>query len=185
MILPDRAEEGPAPPGMAMAASGSNPTSTDCFPPRSTVMTCVTTLLPLADSTVCMPGLTRNSCGPAPVMTTSSPSTFTLTSGSFTLMTIVPSAVRMRRTVATKSDPAAPSATSAQQADGRDGEPALAGTLRAVDRIRRLPALRLAEVGEAAAEQVGDLGGRLEPLGRVLGVEPGDDRLEPVGDVRD
>ena len=66
--------------------------------------------------TVCIPGLTRSSWSPVPVMTTSSPSTFTFTSGSLTRRTIVPSAVRMRSTVATNSDPAAPSATSASRA---------------------------------------------------------------------
>ena len=39
------------------------------------------------------------------------------------------------------------------------------------------------QVREERFEQLGHLGGGLEPLGRVLGVEPRDDRRQPGGDV--
>ena len=52
------------------------------------------------------------------------------------------------------------------------------------DHFRKRDQGRLLNVGQALAQQVGDFVGRLEPRGRVLGVQPGDDRGQPVGNVR-
>ena len=42
---------------------------------------------------------------------------------------------------------------------------------------------RLLHVSQAALQQVGNLGGRLEPLRRILGVEFADDPLQPDGNI--
>ena len=46
---------------------------------------------------------------------------------------------------------------------------------------RQWHAVRLLDVGQAAAQQVGDLGRRAIPAGRFLGVQPVDDLDQPGG----
>ena len=77
----------------------------------------------------------------------------------------------------------------AGEADRAGGQGALTqgGPTDRGGRSRRLGPRRVVgalDVGQPPAEQVGDLRRGREPVGGVLGVEPGDDRGEPVGDFR-
>jgi hypothetical protein len=78
-------------------------------------------------------------------------------------------------------------ATQRRQQERRgDQRQAPPGPARGWQAHRRGPGdpVGLVQVGQVLAEQVGHFRRRLEPPGGVLGVQPGDDRFQPVGDVR-
>ena len=175
--------------GCGISRSSSLRTDSTVRPPRVIVTSSSRRTVPSFTAwTLWLPTASRSSFTPAPVTTSSVPSSLIPMPGSSLSMTRTPSGVLSRRTVATYS-----TACAAARTPGT-GQPRSSRQSRIARPGRDRPAVatgeqlgrqghvrRLLDVGQAAAQEVGDLGRRPVTVGRVLGVQLVDDLDQPAG----